>query len=268
MDLKRLNIESLIPGMQNVDIIGVVSKISKKNFSTEKGSGRIGNVIISDATGSIRLVLWNDEIEVLGDLQEGEIIRFMGYVRQGIFGPELRLGRFGKIERSGERVSRRSRISDLKEGEKKEIRAALVQLFESNPFYEICPQCGISLKEEGDIYKCINHGQQDPAYALHISGILDDGSDNIRCTLFKEQAEKILGVNANAAKDIVLRKGMAALFARAKFGEYVFEGQIRRNKFFDRLEFIANSVKEVDVKDEISALLGQGQSIKIDAIGI
>lgn len=253
--MKRLNIENLIPGMQNIDVVGIISKISKRDFTTDKGSGKLASVSISDETGSIRLVLWDSEIDRIEDLAEGDVVAVSGYVKEGLYGLEIRLGRYGKIEKSHEKMSRRARISDLKEGQRKDIRAAVVQLFESNPFYEVCPQCGLSLKEDGENYVCVSHGQIEPAYALHISGILDDGTDNIRGILFKEQAEKILGLNVNEAKDVVLRKGTPALFQRARLGEYVFEGQIRRNKFFDRLEFIVNKIRDVDIKEEIELLM-------------
>lgn len=253
--IKKLNIENLVPGMQNVDIVGRISKISKRDFTTDKGSGRLASVSISDETGTIRLVMWDNEIEKIKDLREGDVVAVSGYVRQGLFGNELRLGRYGKIEKSTERITRRARICDLVEGQRKEIRAAVVQLFESNPFYEVCPKCGISLKEDGEAYVCVTHGQVDPAYALHISGILDDGTDNIRCVMFKEQAEKLLGLSVEEAKDIVLRKGTPVIFQHARLSEYVFEGQVRRNKFFDRLEFIINKIRDVDIKEEIELLM-------------
>jgi replication factor A1 len=253
--IKKLNIENLIPGMQNVDIVGRIAKITMRDFETDKAKGRLANISVSDETGTIRVVLWNEEIAKLGALEEGDVVAVSGYVRPGLFGSELRLGKHGKIEKSDERISRRTKISELAEGQRKEIRAAIVQIFESNPFYEVCPKCRLSLKEDGENYVCAAHGQVDPAYALHISGILDDGTDNIRCVMFKEQAEKILGLSVEEAKDIALRKGTPVIFQRAKLGEYVFEGQVRRNRFFDRLEFIINKIRDVDVMEEIEILM-------------
>jgi len=259
MELKRLNIENLIPGMQNVDIVGTITRATKKNYSTEKGSGVLGSIQIADQTGSIRLTLWNDEIDKAGDIHEGDIIKIVGYVRQGMYGPELRLGRYGSLEKISSRSARRARIANLQEGTRKEFRATLIQLFESNPFYEICPECGITVKEDNDEYKCINHGVVQPGYALRITGILDDGTECIRCVAFKETAEKMIGMDVNKAKEMVLRKGVPHLFAQAKLGEFIFKGAVRRNKFFDRLEFIIDSIEPFDVKEEIELLLEQVQ---------
>ncbi|MBI5060906.1 MAG: hypothetical protein HZB67_01185 [Candidatus Aenigmarchaeota archaeon] len=252
--MKRLNIQNLIPGMQNVDVLGRITRINEREFTTERGSGKVANVTISDESGSIRVVLWGNEIEKISGLSEGDVVLVSGFVKEGMYGPELRLSSRGKIEKSDERISQRINISELREGQRKEIRASVLQLFESNPFYEVCPSCGFSVKEEGDSYVCSTHGKVEPAYALHISGIIDDGTDNIRFVMFKEQAEKILGLSVNAAKDIALRKGTPAIFQHAKLGEYIFEGQVRRNKFFDRLEFIVNKVGDVNIKEEIALL--------------
>lgn len=262
MELKRVSIGSLIPGMQNVDLAGVVTRISRREYSTEKGSGQLLALNLADETGSIRLTLWNEEIERAKDIVQGDVLKISGYVKPGLYGPELRLGRFGRLERVA--GSRRTSISELQEGQKKELRATLVQLFESNPFYEICPTCGVTLKEdqEGN-YTCITHGKVEPAYALHISGVLDDGTGAIRCVAFKETAEALLGVKVAQAKDIVLRKGLPALFDQAKLREYVLAGAVRRNKLFDRPEFIVDVLTEPDVHREIEALLSEGAKDEI-----
>jgi len=255
MELKRVSVCNLIPGMQNVDIVGVVTKLSAKSYSTAKGSGKLLAITLSDETGAIRLTLWNEEIEKMKDLSQGDVLRVTGYVRQGFYGSELRLGRFGKISRvSG---SRRTTVSELQEGQKKDLRATIVQVFESNPFYEICPKCGLTVREDqaSGNRKCINHGEVEPDYAMRMSGVLDDGTGAIRCVAFKETAELLLGVNVAKAKDVVLRKGLPALYSSVKLREWVLSGAVRRNKLFDRLEFVIDGTSEFDVKREIEAML-------------
>jgi hypothetical protein len=51
---------------------------------------------------------------------------------------------------------------------------------------------------------------------------------------------------------------MPALFGQAKLREYILAGAVRRNKLFDRLEFIIDAVAEPDVKQEIEALMSAG----------
>src|SRR3989338_7160830 len=67
---ERLDIAHIIPGMQNVDVVGKITRLSPiREFSTEKGSGKVTNVTIADTTGSVRLSLWNDEIEAISQME-------------------------------------------------------------------------------------------------------------------------------------------------------------------------------------------------------
>jgi len=261
---ERLNIASIIPGMQNVDIIGRMTRIAKKDFETEKAKGRLANVFLSDETGTARLVLWNDEIEKLDDLSEGDVVHIRGFVKEGLLGPEIRIGRYGSIVKSDEQITavtagrryERSSIADLNEGDANEVKACLVHVFESNPFYEVCPQCNGRVKEETN-YKCDEHGNVEPAHALVVSGIIDDGTENMRFVSFGENAEKILGMKTGEARKAFMKKmDKKVIFENVQLGrELLFDGVVRRNKLYDRLEFILNNIKSVDVKKEIERLL-------------
>lgn len=260
---ERLNIASLIPGMQNADILGKVMRIMKREFETEKAKGRLANVFLADETGTARLVLWNDEMQKLDEIAEGDVIHVKGSVREGLLGPELRLGRYGVLAKSDETIAvtagrryERCDVAELEEGGANEIKAAIVHVFESNPFYEVCPQCNVRVKEPD--YECPEHGKVEPGHALVVSGILDDGTENVRFVSFGENAENIIGMKVADARKAFMRKmEKSAIFEHVRLGkEFVFDGVVRRNRLFDRLEFIVNNIKSVDVKIEIERLLG------------
>ena len=263
---QKLNIESIIPGMQNADVTGKIVKISPvREFKTEKAQGKVCNVTIADETGSVRLSLWNEETEKLQDLKEGDVVRVKGYVKEdNLGGPEIRIGRHGLIEKSDDiikstlvrRQAERAKIADLREGQHKEIRAAVVQAFEGNVFYETCPECKARLKEETE-YKCEEHGEVQPEYGLILSGIVDDGSGNVRAVFFNEQAEKLIGMaKADAKKLFDRKKKLSAVVECVPVGkEFLFAGKVRKNNFFDRLEFVVSDVRDVDVKKEIEMLM-------------
>ncbi len=265
---QKLNIESVIPGMQNADVVGKIVKISPvREFKTEKAQGRVCNLTIADETGSLRLSLWNEETEKLQDIKEGDVVRIKGYVKEdNLGGPEMRIGRHGSLEKSDEviksvvtrRQAERAKIADLREGQHKEIRAAVVQAFEGNVFYEICPECKARLKEETE-YKCADHGEVQPEYGLILSGIADDGSGNVRAVFFNEQAEKLIGMTkADAKKLFDRKKKLSAVVECVPLGkEFLLAGKVRRNSFFDRLEFVVSDVRDVDVKKEIDILLNK-----------
>ncbi|MCX6815345.1 MAG: OB-fold nucleic acid binding domain-containing protein [Candidatus Aenigmarchaeota archaeon] len=266
---ERLNIQSVMPGMQNVDVTGKITRISPiKEFKTEKAEGRVSNIIIADKTGSVRMSLWNDEIEKLTNLEVGDVVNIRGYVKDNMGQPEIRLGRKGliaKMEDKGEfdnvvkyeRIAERSHIKDLSENIYRSVRAPLLQVFESNIFYEICPECKKRAKEQEDGFYCAEHGLVNQDYGLIISGIIDDGTASIRVVFFNETAEKIIGMNKTDAKKLFdKKKKVEAITSLIPLGkEFIFEGTVRRNNFFDRLEFIVNTVKQVDVKKEIDMLM-------------
>lgn len=257
---ERLNLANVAAGMQNVDVVGKAIRVFPvREFATEKSKGRVQNVIIADSTGSVRLSLWNDEIDN-NAVKEGDALHVRGFVRQDNVGePEIRIGRYGTMQKIDEHIDvkierrvDRSNIADLQEGQYREVRAALLQVFESNPFYSVCKECAASIKE-----KCDLHPDAEADVELVVSGIVDDGTESIRAVLFRENAEKILGMSKNDAKNIFdKKKTLQAVFANVELGnEYVFDGKVRKNDFFQRLEFIVNNVKNVDVKEETSMLI-------------
>lgn len=266
---ERLDIAHVIPGMQNVDVIGKITRISSvREFATERAKGKVANITIADGTGSVRLSLWNEEINSLEGLEVGDVVRVRGHVKEDNLGnPEIRLGRYGSLTKSDEEITRvkemrrsseRTTISQLTEGGYKEIRAPLLQVFESNIFYEVCPECRSRVKlNENDEFVCQDHGTVEPNYGLIVSGIADDGTGSIRIVFFNENAEKLLGMTTKELKKLFdKKKKLEAVLGLIPLGkEFVFEGRARRNQLFDRFEFIVSNVREVNVKEEIEMVL-------------
>ncbi len=257
---ERLKMENVVPGMQSVDVIGrIVRLFPVKEFSTEKAKGRVRSAIVADETGSVRISLWNEEIDKFA-FNENDVVHLRGYVKEGLNGPELRLGRYGMAQKSDEKIEAaerqadRSSIAELREGYHKEIRVALIQLFESNLLYEICAQCGSRIKDG----KCEEHSDAGKDFGLVVSGIIDDSTDSMRAVFFNENAEKVLGLKKDEVKKLFdAKKSIPAVLENSSLGsEYLLEGKARRNNLFDRLEFVVNNVKSVNVKREIEMLAG------------
>ncbi len=264
---ERLNISSILPGMQNVDIIGKITKILPlREFSSERSSGKVMNFFLADSTGSVRVSLWNDEIDKLV-FQEGDTIRMRGFAKADNMGTaELRLGRFGSLILSEEKIdevsaiklsAERALITQFKEGMFCEIRACVLQVFESNLFYEICPQCETRVKADESLnFMCTTHGVVEPDYNIIISCVLDDGTGNVRAVFFGEVAEQLINMKKRDAKKLHDIKGVQALIEKIPIGkDLLFAGKVKSNAMFDRLEFIVNSVKKIDVMKEIEMLL-------------
>jgi ssDNA-binding replication factor A large subunit len=276
-ETERLNIENVMPGMQNVNVTGKITRISPvREFKTEKAEGRVANITIGDKTGSVRMSLWNEEIEKLAGLAVGDVVNIRGYVKSdNLMQPEIRLGRKGEIVKlEGEeisqefvsvaaqnyqRVSERSFIGDLREGLYRSVRAPILQVFEGNVFYEVCPECKKRLKETDQGWNCAEHGSVEAEYNIVISGIIDDGTGNVRAVFFNDVAEKLIGTTKVEAKKLFDRKKkLEAVLSLIPLGkDFVFDGRVRHNDIFDRLEFIVNSVSPVDLKKEIEGMMGK-----------
>lgn len=255
---ERLKLKNVVPGMQNVDIVAKVQRVfPAREFSTPNARGRVMNVILADETSTARMSLWNEEIDRY-EIATGDVLHITGYVKEdNLGGPELRLGRYGSLQKSDERIelpggqrAERSSIEDLREGQYKQIRAMIASIFESDFFFNVCPVCSASLKG----VECSDHGVVEPKQRLVLAGIIDDGTENMRFVAFGEVGEKIIGEKS----EHLLRMSKEDIMEKIELAkEYILEGRVRKNAMFNRLEFIVNSAEEVDVKREIEMLLEQ-----------
>ncbi|MFP4045979.1 MAG: DUF2240 family protein [Candidatus Aenigmatarchaeota archaeon] len=269
-DEVSLDIDNIIPGMNTVTVTGKIQRIfDTREFETEDGKGKVANIILADESGTIRTSFWNEEVEELIEnekIQEGDVIEIEnGYVKKDNRDQlELRLGRSGKVKKSDEEIDvevsssggqslGRTEIRDLSPGANAEIRGTLVKMFENKPFFLKCPECDERI-EEG---KCEEHDKVKVNMAL--SGVMDDGTENIRTVFFGEQAEKVLGMSIDKAWELT-EEGDELEPLHEKYEELVgkeliVSGRTKMNSFFERIELIANSVEAVDPKQEAEKIL-------------
>jgi len=262
---RNLEIKNIVPKIRNLKLNArVVNIFPAKEFETKGRKGKVASIILGDSTGTIRLSLWDQQTEIIDKLNPGIGVEvFGGYTREnGIGGVEIRLSNKGglkilkendlpKLEKIQTPKMIRKNIKDLREGEFSEIRAALVQLFETNFFYEICPECGSRVTKEND-FKCDQHGKVEPTKAIVLSGVVDDGTGNIRAVFFRNNALRLIGMSM----DEILKKQDSFFNDLDVLGkEFIMVGRIRKNKMFNRLEFVANNVKEVNIENEANKII-------------
>ncbi len=99
---RKLSISHLVPGLNDVTVTGrVVVVYPPRNFNGER-SGKVANLMIADKDATLRVVLWNDNVNLIasGALKAGQVIRFShGYTREDRKGKvELHLGSKSQIE--------------------------------------------------------------------------------------------------------------------------------------------------------------------------
>jgi len=265
---RKLEIKNIVPKIRNLKLGARVVRIFEtREFETKGRKGKVASLILGDASGTIRMSLWDDQTEIAEKIEPGMAIETFGaFTREdGLGNIEIRLGKNGgikilkdsslppleKITGMPERRITRTNIVNLKEGEYSEIRASLVQLFETNIFYDVCPECGAKVSKENDSSKCKKHGVVEPAKAIVLSGVVDDGTGNIRAVFFRNAGLQLIGMNIEEA----VEKGNGIFDLDTLGKEFVITGKIRRNKMFNRLEFVANNVKEINVIDEANKII-------------
>jgi replication factor A1 len=73
-----------------VAFVGKLSRISPtREFSRNGDVGYVANLVVSDETGSIRVVLWNDLAKHVEELQIGQTLKIGGVVKEGPYGLEV-----------------------------------------------------------------------------------------------------------------------------------------------------------------------------------
>jgi len=263
---RRLEIKNIVPKLRNLNMTARIVKVfDTKDFKKKDKSGKVANIILGDSSGSIRLSLWDKQTEITEKIKPGMAIEVFGaYTKDnGIGGVEIRLGNKGglkileecdipPLEELSQKETVTDSIKNLKEGSMGDIRAALVQLFETNVFYEICPTCKSRATKDGNKFKCNEHGEVEPEKTIVLSGVIDDGTGNIRAVFFRDSALKLIGMNIDEA----LKKKDSFFENLDVLGkEFLMSGRVRRNKMFERLEFVVNNVKEVDLENEINKII-------------
>lgn len=273
--ISKTSIRNIMPGMRNVNVIGRIFKISKVNeFTKSNGNtGRVANIFLGDNTGFVRVPLWDDHIKFLEEntVSLGDIVQITnGLARENVFGDvEISLGRFGSIISledytelpSIEDLSKmffnllpeRTDITNVASGGNFEIKGTILQLFKGNFLFDICQMCGNKL----DNSRCVEHGDTTLGHALVLSFILDDGTGDLRCVLFREIAEKICNTTAEELSGKEPEKRYQLLSESLVGKEFILIGRIKKNKLFDKLELIVNDFKDINPLEESKKLVDE-----------
>ncbi len=268
---KVLNLKDVVSGLNNISVRGVVTRVFPVNeFESNGRKGRVGSLIINDGTGEARVVFWNETAEIIssGKINVNDFVKIHHLrTKKGNYGMELHLTNRSRIELNPDEerpvvksinspgpAPARYLISDVQEGLNVEIKACLVYLSDRKLFYDACPECGKSVREN----KCSVHGEVKPVKAMLVNAIFDDGTGTIRCVLFRKQAETLLGCSTENAVNLMNELGSESAVIntyKSILGEeFVLTGRIVRNTFNDNLELMVNSIVRADPVKEAKRL--------------
>lgn len=268
---KRYKINELMTGLRSVEIIlKVLQKYDVREYKNDKRSGRVATLFVGDESGACRLVIWDENViaRYFGEIKEGDVIKILNaYVRENNGYKELHLGgnsafvlnpeneTIGEVSslRQQQRMSyRRKTLERLDANEFAEVAGTVVQIFEPR-FYVGCPECYKKLNESK---QCPEHGLVNERAIPIVSMVLDDGTDSVRVSVFRENVEKLL----NKSYDEILQmKEDHLLFDDIRSEilgkQFAVTGKANRNEMFDSMEFNANSVREINAADVINEIM-------------
>ncbi|MFX1518674.1 MAG: DUF2240 family protein [Promethearchaeota archaeon] len=286
-----INIADLQPNMNSVDIFARVIHIGEiREFTTKDGrAGRLITLFLKDMTGDTRAVLWDESVTLVESATAGDLLLIQNaYTREGLSGEtEIHIGRLSTItinpkelEEAGQSISpvkkpfiyekiiydtakeyQRMLIKDCKENQFAEVRGTILKLYERRPTYEACPTCRRGVNTENNEKVCPNCGKIDKVIPrLLLSGVLDDGSGNIRFVAIGEEGEKIIELTTAEIVDLIEKAEFSdaplrKLSSKTIGKEIVATGKIMRNEILDALELNIAQIKIPNIVEEAKRIL-------------
>jgi replication factor A1 len=248
-----IKIAQMVPGMRRINLIGKIIELAPiREYNKNGRSGKIGSFVLADDTSNVRTVLWDENhIDLIGKGSiKMDVIVEIGNasIRNG----ELHLGSFSEIKVSKKKIDNVvtekpvfvKKVKDFNIGDNVASRAFIVNIFEPK-FFEVCPEC----RRKAINGNCNDHGQIKPEKRSLLSLVIDDGSDNIRCTIFHDELEKIISMKEleNLELFVVKRKELLGK-------EMIVKGQVRKNQMFDSNDFIINEMEDIKLDELITEL--------------
>lgn len=267
---QELKIKNIVPEMRKVKVKARVVNISDTNTFERDGDeeeGRVRNMTLGDETGKIRMTLWDEQTEIGDKVDEGDAIAIAGAytVEDNRGNAELRLGdspqvkmlddeEVAEVETSSATEAPIREVSG--EGNNFEIQGMLMQVYTSNPFYRVDPETGDTVRENDDGELVTDNGKEveEPEHRLVVSAVIDDGTDNIRVVMFRDQAREVLEVSEEQEKEGD-QDAIEKAAEKIKGKQLRIEGRTRYNDYFDTIEMIANRIEEVEETEEIERML-------------
>ncbi|HIH04640.1 TPA: hypothetical protein HA281_04690 [Candidatus Woesearchaeota archaeon] len=266
----KLQIKNILAGMRDVETQGkVLAVYDLRSFTTSGREGKVCSFMLGDETGSVRVVAWGAQAELVHTLKPGDVISLLsGYVRDNQGRTELHINERAQVAVNPSGVSVNVAVpSSLSESPRKSIKelsdadasvevlATVVQLFEPR-FFEICTACGRRVKPDNGELKCLEHGTGALGFSYVLNAVLDDGTESIRSVFFREQAASLLGLDD---AHILQFRDNPSTFEPKKtelLGTIIkLQGRVTRNAMFDRMEIVAKSVDtNPDPKAELARL--------------
>jgi replication factor A1 len=264
-----IKIKDITPEIGNVNFVAkVVSVFDVREFNRNDGTtGRVGNVMVADETGSIRLTLWDERAELIknGSVEVGDCMEISGYAKDGYSGTEINIGKYGVMNKTEQEIEVRldsQKISEIKDGMGDiNVSGKLLDISDVRTFQKKDGSQGrvgniLIGDETGKIRVTLWDEKVDSASALNLDDAVEIINGYAKMNNFSQQVEIQIGNNS------VLRKTNAEVEYKESFtpiadiipGEsYSIEGSVSglgELREFDRDDGTTNMVSNIYVSDD------------------
>ena len=257
-------IEDLDEDEQDTIIIGRIIELNEiREFDRDDGVGYVRNIEIADDTGSIGVVLWNDDAK--RDLELGQPIKLQN--------PRLSLNMDNRIEAtvSGEtdilepsdaeleKIPSQDELMEsifvpknieslLEDDTNVHITATISEVSTDRLLLKKCPNCRANVEEAEDEYVCDNCGHvfDEPKYTLMIPVRVEDDTGDISVTFFDSLAEELIGMDKNRVIELIddgysiddkvedLVGTTIEIIANVSFNEYTEENRLNPKRILKK----------------------------------
>ena len=115
-----MEIKDLEPRQSNVEVVATIKSIDEpREFEKFGNPGKVANATIEDESGSMKLTLWNEQIE---KVKVGDKIHITnGYVNEWQGESQLTTGKFGQLEIVGDGEATETTEAPAKSAETEEV---------------------------------------------------------------------------------------------------------------------------------------------------
>lgn len=262
---EMVKIKDLDSNMKNVSLIAkVVKKYEARNFSSPKGEGKVGSLLLGDESGVTRLTFWNDKVDdYFEKISEGDIVEVTQcYARDNNGRVEIQMGSGSKCD-----VNPKGKTVEVKEQEEKIVKfseikdddqfisilATIVQVFDPR-FFEVCPECKKRLRGADGQFNCPEHGTVTPTYNFVTNLFLDDSTDNMRVSVWSDLSNDLFGKTREEMQKYRDNPSSFDEVKNALLGKIIkARARVQNNEMYARKELVLLSVDMAPEPQEMSS---------------
>jgi len=260
-DINLVKIKEIKESRTYVNFAGkIVKKYDIITFSNENNlEGKIQSILVGDETGVIRVVFWNDKVELSETLNEGDIVKLINvYTRENQDRIEVSFSAFSDLEVNPDDIKSidvkeflpevvEKKIEELKEGERNVKISGVIVDFDIPRFYYGCPQCFKKLQNK-DESVCPIHGKVEAIKIPIVNLVIDDGTSSLSVVAFRINAEKLLNLKNTQIFELLDDIEKYRIYTKRIIGKSItVVGNVSINNLSGELQLTINNIENSEL---------------------